>query len=154
MQGYCNELVIAYLKLQGIEGFIPNATQSHENKDALKINPVNKDNVYIDYINKFIVCFAGYVLPLKYQYEEENIKKTSFGEIKLPNKIKNMYANSEACKNCFYKDQYLTEKMTNRSYTVYGSEDMIEMLLKMETPEAKEKYKLKPIVESPYGTMK
>ena len=49
----------------------------------------------------------------------------------------------------FYKDQCLTEKMTNRSYTVYGSEDMIEMLLKMETPKAKEKYKLKPIVESP-----
>ena len=31
---------------------------------------------------------------------------------------------------------------------------MIEMLLKMETPEAKEKYKLRPVVESPYGTMK
>ena len=65
-----------------------------------------------------------------------------------------MYSNSEACKNCFYKDQCLTEKMTNRSYTVYGSEAMIEMLLKMETPEAKEKYKLRPVVESPYGTMK
>ena len=44
--------------------------------------------------------------------------------------------------------------MTNRSYTVYGSEDMIKMLLKMETPESKEKYKLRPIVESPYSTMK
>ena len=31
---------------------------------------------------------------------------------------------------------------------------MIEMLLKMETPEAKEKYKLRPVVESPYGAMK
>ena len=65
-----------------------------------------------------------------------------------------MYSNSEACKSCFYKDQCLTEKMTNRSYTVYGSEAMIDMLLKMETSEAKEKYKLRPIVESPYGTMK
>ena len=44
--------------------------------------------------------------------------------------------------------------MTNRQYTDYGSEDMIEMLLKMETPEAKEKYSLRPVVESPYGTMK
>ena len=44
--------------------------------------------------------------------------------------------------------------MNHRNYTVYGSEDMIEMLLKMETPEAQEKYKLRPIVESPYGTMK
>ena len=78
MQDICNELVIAYLKLQGIEGFIPNATQSRENKDALKINPVSKDNVYIDYINKFIACIAGHVLPLKYQYEEENIKKNKF----------------------------------------------------------------------------
>ena len=53
-------------------------------------------------------------------------------------------------KNCFFiKIKCLSEKMTNRSYTVYGSEDMIEMLLKMETPEAKEKYKLRPIVESP-----
>ena len=77
--GYSNEFVIEYLKNIGIEGFIPNATQSRENKDALKINPVSKDNVYIDYINKFIVCFAGYVFPLKYQYAEENIKKTSFG---------------------------------------------------------------------------
>ena len=44
--------------------------------------------------------------------------------------------------------------MNHRTYTVYGSEDMLEMLLKMETPEAKEKYKLRPVVESPYGTMK
>ena len=152
--GYSNELVIAYLKSIGIEGFIPNATQSRENKDALKINPASEDNVYIDYTNKFIVCFAGHILPLKYQYEEENIKKTKIGDIKLPNKIRNMYANPEACKNCFYKDQCLTKKMKHRKYTVYGSDDMIEMLLKMETPEAQEKYKLRPVVESPYGTMK
>ena len=152
--GYSNELVIDYLQKSEIEGFIPNATQSRENKDALKINPVSKDNVYIDYINKFIVCFAGYVFPLKYQYREENVKKTSFGTIRLPDKIKSFYSNSEACKNCFYKDQCLTEKMTNRQYIVYGSEAMIEMLLKMETPESKEKYKLRPAVESPYGTMK
>ena len=151
---YCNELVISYLKNKGIDGYIPNATQSREYKDALKINPVIKDNVYIDYINKFIVCFAGHFLPLKYQYKEEIIKKASFGEIQLPNKIKSIYSNTEACKNCFYKDQCLTENMNHRNYTVYGSEDMIEMLLKMETPEAQEKYKLRPIVESPYGTMK
>ena len=152
--GYSNELVIAYLKSIGIEGFIPNATQSRENKDALKINPASKDNVYIDYTNKFIVCFAGYLFPLTYQYEEEEVKKTSIGEIHLPKKIKSIYTNTEACKNCFYKDECLTEKMNHRNYTVYGSEDMIEMLIKMETPEAKEKYKLRPIVESPYGTMK
>ena len=29
--GYCNELVIEYLKNNEIEGFIPNATQSREN---------------------------------------------------------------------------------------------------------------------------
>ena len=91
---------------------------------------------------------------MKYQYTEENVKKTSFGVIHLLDKIKSFYPNSEACKNCFYKDQCLTEKMTNRQYIVYGSEAMIEMLLKMETPEAKEKYKLRPVVESPYGTMK
>ena len=152
--GYSNELVIDYLQKNQIEGFIPNATQSREYKDALKINPVSKDNVYIDYINKFIVCFAGHVFPLKYQYTEENVKKTSFGVMRLPDRIKSYYSNSEACKNCFYKDQCLTEKMTNRQYIVYGSEGMIEMLLKMETPEAKEKYKLRPVVESPYGTMK
>ena len=152
--GYSNELVIKYLKKNEIEGFIPNATQSRENKDALKINPVSKDNVYIDYVNKFIVCFAGYLFPLKYQYTEKNFKKTSFGEIRLPDKIKSFYSNSEACKNCFYKDQCLTKKMTNRQYIVYGSKDMIEMLLKMETPEAKEKYNLRPVVESPYGTLK
>jgi len=44
--------------------------------------------------------------------------------------------------------------MTNRQYIVYGSDAMIEMLLKMETPEAKEKYSLRPVVESPYGTLK
>ena len=152
--GYCNELVIDYLQKNQIKGFIPNATQSRENKDALKINPVSKDNVYINYLNKFIVCFAGYLFPLKYQYSEENVKKTSFGTIRLPDKVKSFYSNSEACKNCFYKEQCLTEKMTNRQYIVYGSEAMIEMLLKMETPEAKEKYSLRPIVESPYGTLK
>ena len=82
--GYCNELVIDYLQKSQIEGFIPNATQSRENKDALKINPVSKDKVYINYLNKFIVCFAGYLFPLKYQYSEENVKKTSFGTIRLP----------------------------------------------------------------------
>lgn len=137
-----------------IEGFIPNATQSREIKDALKINPVSKDNVYIDYVNKFIVCFAGNLFPLKYQYFEENIKKTSIGKIRLPDKVKSYYSNSEACNDCFYKDQYLTEKMTNRQYIVYGSESMIDMLLKMETPEAKEKYSLRPVVESPYGILK
>ena len=152
--GYCNELVIDYLQKNQIKGFIPNATQSRENKDALKINPVSKDNVYINYLNKFIVCFAGYLFPLKYQYSEENVKKTSFGTIRLPDKVKSFYSNSEACKNCFYKEQCLTEKMTNRQYIVYGSEAMIEMLLKMETPEAKEKYSLRPVVESPYGTLK
>ena len=152
--GYCNELVIDYLQKNDIEGFIPNATQSRENKDALKINPVSKDNVYIDYLNKFIVCFAGYLFPLKYQYPEENVKKTSFGVIRLPDKVKSFYSNSEACRNCFYKDQCLTKKMTNRQYIVYGSDAMIEMLLKMETPEAKEKYSLRPVVESPYGTLK
>ena len=152
--GYCNELVIDYLQKNQIDGFIPNATQSRENKDALKINPVSKDNVYINYLNKFIVCFAGYLFPLKYQYSEENVKKTSFGTIRLPDKVKSFYSNSEACKNCFYKEQCLTEKMTNRQYIVYGSEAMIEMLLKMETPEAKEKYSLRPVVESPYGTLK
>ena len=35
--GYSNELVIEYLKNTGIEGFIPNATQSRENKDALRV---------------------------------------------------------------------------------------------------------------------
>ena len=44
--------------------------------------------------------------------------------------------------------------MTNRQYIVYGSEAMIEMLLKMETPEAKKKYSLRQVVESPYGTLK
>ena len=82
------------------------------------------------------------------------LKKTSFGKIKLPNKIKRFYSNPEACKNCFYKDQCLTEKMTNRQYIVYGSDAMIDMLLKMETPEAKEKYSLRPVVESPYGILK
>ena len=82
------------------------------------------------------------------------LKKTSFGTIRLPDKVKSFYSNSEACKNCFYKEQCLTEKMTNRQYIVYGSEAMIEMLLKMETPEAKEKYSLRPVVESPYGTLK
>ena len=152
--GYCNELVIDYLQKSQIEGFIPNATQSRENKDALKINPVSKDNVYINYLNKFIVCFAGYFFPLKYQYHEENVKKTSFGVMHLPDKVKSFYSNSEACRNCFYKDQCLTEKMTTRQYIVYGSDAMIEMLLKMETPEAKEKYSLRPVVESPYGTLK
>ena len=152
--GYSNELVIEYLINSGIEGFIPNATQSRENKDNLRINPVSKDNVYIDYVNKFIVCFAGYVLPFKYHYEIEHVKNTSIGLIRYPNRILNIYSNSEACRNCFYRDQCLTEKMTNRSYSVYGSDGMIEMLLKMETPEAKEMYKLRPVVESPYGTMK
>ena len=70
-------------------------------KDALKINPVSKDNVIYRPCYKFIVCFAGYLFPLTYQYEEENIKKTDIGEIRLPNKIKSIYTNTEACKNCF-----------------------------------------------------
>ena len=53
--GYSNELVIDYLQKSQIEGFIPNTTQSREYKDALKINPVSKDNVYIDYLNMYIL---------------------------------------------------------------------------------------------------
>ena len=35
--GYSNELVIDYLQKSQIKGFIPNATQSREYKDALKL---------------------------------------------------------------------------------------------------------------------
>ena len=39
---------------------------------------------YFLLFDKFIVCFAGYSHPLKYQYEEEHIKKTSIGVIRYP----------------------------------------------------------------------
>lgn len=152
--GYSNELVIQYLKTQGIDGYIQNATESRKDKGNSKINPSSKDNVYINYEEGFIICFAGEIFAKSYTYDEEVTKETPFGEIKRPPKIKKLFTNTEACKNCFYKEYCLSEKSDHRTYTIYGSQDYIDMILKMQTPEAKEIYKLRPTVESPYGTMK
>ena len=73
---------------------------------------------------------------------------------KKPDKIKRIYNNCDACKNCKARNKYCPSLRIHRTITEYGSETQKAMNQKMEKQEYKEEYVKKSIVEGPFGILK
>ena len=80
-------------------------------------------SVKIMYISIMLINLSFALQEFTYQYEEKHVKQTSIGEERYPNKIKRIYTNLEACKDCFFKNQCLTEKMNHRNWKCPELED-------------------------------
>lgn len=61
----------------------------------------------------------------------------------------------DACKECSLREECLSEKQNHKTYTIYGSPEKREMIIKLKTEEAHDVYSERaPTVESPFGTFK
>ena len=150
--GYNSEITFVFLKKEDIEGYIYNSTQSRIDKGKRRTNPFSLDNVEIFYEDNYIQCFMGHPLFNKYTYIVIDKKKE---ELDLPADTKRIYVNTEACKECSLREECLSEKQNHKTYTIYGSPEKREMIIKMKTEEAQDVYSERaPTVESPFGTFK
>ena len=71
-----------------------------------------------------------------------------------PDKIKRLYNNYEACKNCKSRNKCCSPSQTHRTITEYGSEMQKAMNQKMEKQEYKGEYVKSSSVEGPFGILK
>lgn len=71
-----------------------------------------------------------------------------------PDKIKRLYNNYTACKNCKTRNKCLFPKQTHKTITEYGSEMQKAMAHKMEKQEYKNEYAKRSSVEGPFGIFK
>ena len=131
-----------------IDGLIPNRKQTKEKIGKLNPNPYHKDHFEYDYEldafkcpeNQYMYFFAKYVEPHK--------------DPEKPDKIKRLYNNYEACKNCKARNKCCSSSQTHKTITKYGSEMQKAMNQKMEKQEYKDKYAKKSSVEGPFGIFK
>lgn len=133
---YLNQISLTYLANNEINGLIPTRKQSKEKKTGrLNKNPFHKD--HFEYINEkdTIKCQNNEYMYFYKQY----IEKTE--DNKYPNKIKRLYSNYTACKNCKFQKECTSPKTTHRTITEYDDTLKQSMYQKMETEEAKEEYK-------------
>ena len=150
--GYNTEITFKFLNKEEIIGYIYNATQSRIDKGKRRTNPFSLDNAKIHYEENYIECFMGYPLFNEYSYKETTKKKEELG---IPAETKNLYVNTEACKDCPLRTECLTSKQHHKTYTLYGSPEKREMTEKMKDVSSKNVYKQRaPTVESPFGTLK
>ena len=73
---------------------------------------------------------------------------------KKPDKIKRLYNNYEACKNCKSRNKCCSSSQTHKTITEYSSEMQKAMNQKMEKQEYKDEYAKKSSVEGPFGIFK
>ena len=71
-----------------------------------------------------------------------------------PDKIKRLYNNYEACKNCKTRNKCCSSSQTHKTITEYGSEIQKAMNQKMEKQEYKYEYTKRSSVEWPFGIFK
>ncbi len=71
-----------------------------------------------------------------------------------PDKIKRLYNNYNACKNCKQKNKCITGKQTHRTITENGDRLIRAMYVKMEKEEYQKEYEKRSTVERPFGTLK
>ena len=145
---YLNQISLSYLADKKIEGLIPNRTQSKEKIGKLNPNPYHKDHFQYDYKldafkcpeNNYLHFFGKYIEPHKYPEK--------------PDKIKRIYNNYDACKNCKARNKCCSSSQTHRTITEYGSEMQKAMNEKMEKQEFKDEYVKRSSVEGPFGILK
>lgn len=145
---YLNPTSLSYFKNNNIDGLIPTRKQSKEKIGKLNKNPFHKDHFEYDGENDAFKCPAGQYLTFYNQYTIES------KDPKKPEKIKRLYNNYEACKNCKFKKDCISQKQSHRTITENGNRLQIEMYFKMEKEEYQEEYNKRPCVEGPFGTLK
>ena len=145
---YLNQISLSYLADKKIEGLIPNRKQSKEKIGKLNPNPYHKDHFQYDYKldafkcpeNNYLHFFGKYIEPHK--------------DPEKPDKIKRIYNNYDACKNCKARNKCCSSSQTHRTITEYGSEMQKAMNKKMEKQEFKDEYAKRSSVEGPFGILK
>ena len=145
---YLNPTSLSYFKNNNIDGLIPTRKQSKEKIGKLNKNPFHKDHFEYDGENDAFKCPAGQYLTFYNQYTIES------KDPEKPEKIKRLYNNYEACKNCKFKKDCISQKQSHRTITENGNRLQIEMYFKMEKEEYQDEYSKRPCVEGPFGTLK
>ena len=145
---YLNQISLTYLDENGIDGLIPTRKQSKEKINKLNKNKFHKDHFTYIHEKDAFQCPNKEYLYFQKEYIEHNNDKAN------KTKVKRLYSNYKACKNCNMKKQCIKSKTTHRTITDYGDPLQKAMELKMETPEYKEEYKKRGGVESGIGVTK
>ena len=145
---YLNQISLSYLADEKIEGLIPTRKQSKEKIGRLNKNPYHKDHFEYNHQLDAFKCPENQYLHFYGKYTEPHKDPTK------PDKIKRIYNNYEACKNCKARKQCCAPSQTHKTITEYGSEMQKAMKHKMEKEEYKEEYAKRSSVEGPFGILK
>lgn len=148
---YRNEISSQYTKKQGMIGYFPSKKQAKENKGNLSKNKYHKDNMTYDYDKDLFICYNNQELPLQKTRLKANSKREKLG---LPLETERTYYNKEACASCKYAKDCFSNKAKYRTIVDTGSEDLLEIQKRMDTPEGKKEYKNRSSGESPIGIFK
>ena len=145
---YLNQISLSCLVDKKIEGLIPTRNQSKEKIGKLNPNPYHKDPFECDYkLNAFKCPENNYMHFFGKYIEHTKIQKK-------PDKIKRIYNNYDACKNCKARNKCCTSSQTHRTITEYGSEMQKAMNQKMKKQEYKDEYAKRSSIEGPFGILK
>jgi transposase len=145
---YLNQISLSYLADKKIEGLIPNRKQSKEKIGKLNENKYHKDHFEYDYELDAFKCPENEYMYFQAKYIEPH------KDPEKPDKIKRLYNNYNACKNCKSRNKCLSPKQTHKTITEYGSEMQKAMNQKMEKQEYKDEYAKRSSVEGPFGIFK
>ena len=145
---YLNQISLSYLADKKIDGLIPNRKQSKEKIGKLNDNPYHKDHFEYDYELDAFKCPENEYMYFQAKYIEPH------KDPEKPDKIKRLYNNYEACKNCKSRNKCYSGSQTHRTITEYGSEMQKAMNQKMEKQEYKDEYAKRSSVEGPFGILK
>lgn len=145
---YLNQISLSYLADEKIEGLIPTRKQSKEKIGKLNTNPYHKDNFEYDYELDAFKCPENEYMYFQAKHIEPH------KDPEKPDKIKRLYNNYTACKNCKTRNKCLSPKQTHKTITEYGSEMQKAMAHKMEKQEYKNEYAKRSSVEGPFGIFK
>ena len=137
---------LQYLKELGITALIPTKQQNRENSGNLPDNPFAIDYFVFDEYKNVFICPNNEELTLDGAYHAPQEKGGG-------NKIKLVYFNYQACKNCKYKGKCYTTN--HRTITRYVHEVTYEVERLMSTKDGMKDYKLRSkTVEAHNGTFK
>ena len=145
---YLNQISLSYLADEKIEGLIPTRKQSKEKIGKLNENPYHKDHFEYDYKQDAFKCPENQYLHFYAKYTEPH------KDSKKPDKVKRIYNNYNACKNCNVRTKCCASSQTHKTITEYGSELQKAMNHKMEKQKYKDEYAKRSSVEGPFGIFK
>ena len=145
---YLNQISLSYLANNNIDGLIPTRKQSKQRIARLNSNPFHKDHFGYDFEKDAFLCPNNKYLYFYKEYVEHN------GDSNKYDKIKRLYNNYSACKNCECRSKCISGSQTHKTITEYGSSMKKSMEEKMETGEYQDEYAKRSSVEGPYGVLK